>query len=159
MLCYQTLKRLIKFKMKNFKIDNSSLTLSFRFNKKIQEITKKFLHKKIKIKKNLYRFCLNKSKNDKLHQMIIFQTKNYIGEIKKHPLKDKSYHLISGKQLITIYDAHGKIKKKIIMDKDNFFLWIGKNVYHTNVALNNKSIHMETISGPFDRKKDRKYLR
>ena len=75
--------------MKNLKKDNSSLSLSFRFNKKIQSITKKFLDKKIKIKKDIYRYCLNRSKNDKLHQMIIFQTKIMLEKLRNTHLKIK----------------------------------------------------------------------
>ena len=145
--------------MKLIKKDKSSLTPSYRFTKNIYKINKKFLENKKNKKKNLYRYCLNKSQNDKLHQMLIFQSKNYKGQIKKHPTKDKSYHLLEGRQLITIYHENGKIKKKIILDKKNFFLWIKKNIYHANITLSKKSIHIETIAGPFNRKQDRRYLR
>ena len=53
--------------------------------------------------------------------MLIFQTDKYKDKIKKHPKKDKSYHLVKGKQLIKIYNKNGSIKKRVLLDKNNFF--------------------------------------
>lgn len=145
--------------MKKFKKDISALSLSYRALINNYSLNNKFLDKNTKKRNILYRFCLNKSKKDKLHQMLIFQTKDYKDKIKKHPKKDKSYHLIKGKQLVTIYNSKGLIKKKIILDKTNFFLWIGKNTFHNNATIGKKSIHIESIAGPFKRKKDREYLK
>ena len=145
--------------MNLFKKDISSLSLSYRSRQNVFSLDSKFLKKKKGIKDKIFRFCLNKKKSDNLHQMLIFQTDCYKDKIKKHPKKDKSYHLIKGKQIINIFNNNGSIKKKIILDKDNFFLWIGKNTYHNNITLSKKSIHIETITGPFKRKSDRLYLK
>jgi len=144
--------------MKLFKKDMSALSLSYRAISNNYNLDNKFVNINNKIKANLFRFCLNKSKNDKLHQMLIFQTNAYRDKIKKHPKKDKSYHLIKGKQLVTIYSSKGLVKKKVILDKKNFFLWIGKNTFHNNVTIGKKSIHIESIAGPFKRQNDREYF-
>ncbi len=145
--------------MNLFKKDFSSISLSYRSKQNVYTLNNKFFKNKEAIKHKIFRFCLNKNKNDKLHQMLIFQTNRYKDRIKKHPKKDKSYHLIKGKQIIKIYNNNGTIKKKIILDKNNFFLWIGKNTFHNNVTLSKKSIHIETISGPFKRNSDRIYIK
>ena len=142
-----------------FKKDISAISLSYRAKKNIYSLNNKFLKKNAEFKNKIFRFCLNKNKKDHLHQMLIFQTDKYKDKIKKHPKKDKSYHLVKGKQLIKIYNKNGSIKKRVLLDKNNFFLWIGKNTYHNNITISKKSIHIETISGPFKRNSDRTYLK
>ena len=143
-----------------FKKDISSKSTSYRAKNKFYLITKKIKNKLIKLSfgKKISRLCLNMSKNDKLNQMLIFQKKGYSEEIKKHYLKDKSYIHISGEQIITIYNSSGKILNQSFLNKKNFICWIPRNTWHKNQTISKNSFHIESISGPFRRKTDRKYL-
>ena len=38
------------------------------------------------------------------------------------------------------------------MNKKTIFLFIKKNTFHSNYAITKNSVHMESISGPFDEK-------
>tara|TARA_B110000263_G_C15024613_1_gene381127 strand:+ start:67 stop:519 length:453 start_codon:yes stop_codon:yes gene_type:complete len=142
------------------KKDNSSKSISYRANNKFYYIDNKIIKKLIQLSQNkkIARFCLNMSKNNKLNQMLIFQKKGYTAEIKKHFHKDKSYTCISGKQKISIHNKSGKIINESILNKQKFIFWIPKNTWHKNETISKYSIHIESISGPFKRKSDRKYL-
>ena len=65
--------------------DKKSKSLSFRIKPSIHLINKKKLKQINKLNKEpISRICLNGSKQDKFHQMIIFQTNKYLPEIKKN---------------------------------------------------------------------------
>ena len=143
-----------------FKKDTASRSVSFRAKNKFYFINKKIKDKLIKLSCNekISRFCLNMNKNDKLNQMLIFQKKGYVSEIKKNYKKDKSYINISGEQIIKIYNKSGKAISKNFLNKKNFIFWIPRNTWHNNQTISKNSFHIESISGPFKRKADRKYL-
>ena len=56
-------------------------------------------------------------------------------------------------------DKNKKIKKKFYLDKNNFLCWIKKNTFYDNITVGSKSVHIESLAGPFRRKKDRVYLK
>jgi hypothetical protein len=64
--------------------------------------------------------------------------------------------LINGKHVVEIFDQKKKIIKKIILKKYNI-LNLKKNIYHRNYSISEKSIHLEIISGPFDKYNDQKF--
>lgn len=137
-------------KSKSYNLINSF----FLFNKDLILRKIKTLSKGFKFQ---VRICLHENKKEKLHQMIIYQPQLLNKVIKKHPKKDKSYYLINGTQIIELYDKNKKVIKKIKLNKKNNFLFIKKNTFHSNYAITKNSVHMESISGPFDRKNDRVY--
>lgn len=140
--------------------DNNSKSLSLRLRPSVHQFNiKKILRINKDNKEDISRICLNSSQNDDFHQMIIFQTNKYKAEIKKNIRRDKSFILLHGKQIIRIYDKNKKIKKKIFLDKSNFLCWIKKNTYYDNICNGQKSVHIESLAGPFNKKKDHKYLR
>jgi len=140
--------------------DKNSLSLSYRMKPSIISVDKKkLIETSKKIKKKIFRICLNSSSKDKFHQMIVFQTKKYQTEIKKNLYKDKSFILVRGKQIIRIYDKNKNIIKKFYLDKNNFICWIKKNTFYDNVTMGSQSIHIESLAGPFNRNKDRIYLK
>jgi cupin fold WbuC family metalloprotein len=113
-----------------------------------------FLKKKNKI---ISRVCLHRNHNSGLHQMLIFQKKNYKSDTKFHPQKEKSYNLIKGKQKIYIYKKNGNLQKIINLDGKNNFLFMKKNITHSNKTVSEDSFHIETIKGPFNNR-DRIYI-
>ena len=140
--------------------NNNSLSAAYSLKNNFYLITQNKLKQKLRnLSKNFKiqaRICLHKNIKDTLHQMIIFQPKNTIPKIKKHPNKDKTYILINGKHVVEIFDQKKKIVKKIILKKYNI-LNLKKNIYHRNYSISEKSIHLEIISGPFDKYNDQKF--
>jgi len=142
-------------------IDSESRSLSFRMEKGLQVLSRSFLKnflKKKGINQSILRICLNKSSKNNFHQMIIFQKKTYIPSIKKEIKKDKSFIIIEGKQKIRIYNKKKKVIKNIHLNKSNLICWIPKNTYYDNISLTPRSIHIESLAGPFDKDKDRVFL-
>ena len=138
-------------------VDNESRSLSFRIEKGLQVLSRSFLKnflKKKGINQSILRICLNKSSKNNFHQMIIFQKKTYIPSIKKEIRKDKSFIIIEGKQKIRIYNKKKKVIKNIYLNKSNLICWIPKNTYYDNISLTTRSIHIESLAGPFDKDKD-----
>ena len=138
------------------KIDKTANSLSYRVKNQVFE-TKREIFEFIKKKSNNYnkqvRICFNSSKQSKLHQMMIVQPAKIKTPIKQHPLKDKSYIFIRGKEVINIFNKNGKILKKIILDSTNPIVWLPKKTWHNNISITRYSIHVETICGPFIKKK------
>lgn len=143
------------------KKDKKSNSLSYSVSNNFFLLNKKsikiFLKKKI-LKNKIARVCLHKSKNEKLQQMIILQKKNYAHPPKKHIKKIKYYMLISGTQIIKIFNSKKKIIKSIELNANNFICRIPKNTWHSNMTISKDSFHIEVTEGPFDRKKDNIYL-
>ena len=145
--------------MKNYKLDKTSFSQSFIPYKNLIQIidnkTINILEKKLKKNKiNQTRICLHQSKDFKINVMVILQKKNFTAEIKKHPKKDKCYIHVKGKQIIKIFDDKKKVIQKISLDKKNKVIWLPRNTIHQNISIN-QTIHIETINGPFIRRKDR----
>jgi cupin fold WbuC family metalloprotein len=141
--------------------DLNSRSLSFRLEKGLQVLSKNFLKNFAKKRGNnqpIMRICLNKSSKNNFHQMVIFQNQSYIPVIKKEIRKDKSFIIIEGEQKIRIYNKQKKIIKNIYLNKSNVICWIPKNTYYDNISLTTRSIHIESLSGPFNKDKDRVFL-
>lgn len=142
--------------------DKKSKSLSFRHKNKTNLISINYYINMLKKISNNFtqhsRICLNHSKTDTLHQMLICQPHKFFPEIKKHPKKNKIYQIIRGKQKIIIFNKSKKIIKEFKIDKKNFMLCLDKNQWHQNISLTKYSIHLETIGGPFKRNEDRTYL-
>ena len=66
--------------------------------------------------------------------------------------------LISGTQIIKIFNNKKKIIKSIELNANNFICRIPKNTWHSNMTISKDSFHIEVTEGPFDRKKDNIYL-
>ena len=148
----------MKLILKKNKASNSlSYSLSNNFFLLNKKFIKNFLKDKI-LKKKIARVCLHKSKNEKLQQMIILQKKNYAHPPKKHIKKIKYYMLVSGTQIIKIFNSKKKIIKSIELNKNNFICRIPKNTWHGNMTTSKESFHIEFTEGPFDRIKDNIYL-
>ena len=115
-----------------YKEDKKSLSPSYSILNNLYSLSansiKSFLKKKSQ-KGKIARVCLHKKKSEKIHQMIIFQKYNYVHGVKKHTKKEKLYLLISGSQIIKIYDNKKKIIKTLKLDNNNFICKIPKNTW------------------------------
>ena len=140
------------------KKNKSSKSLSFTLIDKNKPIDLQKAYKFLKNKKKkISRICMHKNTKSNLHQMLIYQKKNYKSLIKFHPKKEKSYNLLKGKQNIYIYKKNGQLEKVVKLNlKDNFF-FMEKNVIHSNETTSKDSFHIETIEGPLNNT-DRIYI-
>lgn len=143
-----------------FREDKGAKTKSyfFRNNKFLKfknDIIRTLIQESIKHNSNV-RICLHKNTNSKLHQMIVCQMKSNDHPAKLHIRREKSYQVLFGKLKITIYD--NKKQKKITFNlttKDLLPLRVPQGVFHHDRPLTTRCVHLETISGAFNRKKDR----
>ena len=64
---------------------------------------------------------------------------------KKNTKSDQTFYIISGKLKLIIFDEKGRIKKKIVLSQnDNLYARIKKGVYFCDIALTDKTLHLET---------------
>lgn len=105
-----------------------------------------------KLSKSNSRYCLHNKSNDKHQEMVIVQKKENYFPPKKNTFSDQSFLLLKGKLLIIIFNSEGKIKNKIILSKNNFYLRVKKNTYHCDIPLTNYSVHLETKNCLFTKK-------
>lgn len=112
-----------------------------------------FLIKKAKKnRKKIIRFCVHKSKKDKIHQMFIVHPKNYL--IKPHCHKqEESMLVIKGIVDVIIFDNFGNIKDTIKMGDSLsgkiFYYKLPKNTFHTLIIKSNNLFFLEIAHGPF----------
>ena len=105
-----------------------------------------------KLTKSNSRYCLHKKNKDKHQEMLIVQKKGKFFPPKKNVFSDQSFLLLKGRLLIIIFSSKGRIKKKIILSKKDFYLRIKKNTYHCDIPLTNYSVHLETKNCLFTKK-------
>ena len=104
-------------------------------------------------------FSLNKTLESSSEEVAGYQISNKkLRQEIKEIRKDKSFIIIEGKQKIRIYNKQKKVIKSIYLNKSNLICWIPKNTYYDNVSLTTRSIHIESLAGPFDKDKDRTFL-
>lgn len=145
---------------KHFWEDRAARTKSyfFRNDKIIQlknNILQSLIKESIKCKSNT-RICLHKNTNSNLHQMIVCQLKSNDHPAKFHIRREKSYQVLLGKLRLTVFDR--KRQKKFVFNlsaKDLIPLRVPPGVFHHDRPLTTRCVHLETISGSFNRKKDR----
>lgn len=99
------------------------------------------------------RFCLHKTTQEILHEMIIVICKDVYVRPHKHIRKTESFHVIEGSFFLILFDEDGKIIEKILMDtgkKDNNFLCrLEKNYWHTVIPISDFVVFHETTQGPY----------
>lgn len=129
----------------------------FKNNIKVANVKDiKILKKKLIKNKLNNRLCFHNKNNDKQQEMIVCQKKGMFFPPKKNTVSDQSFLILEGKLLIIIFDKIGKIKKKIILSRnDNIFARIKKNIYHCDIPLTKISIHLETKNCLFDNNTNR----
>ena len=111
----------------------------------LNNLSKKNTNKNIRI-------CTHSNKKSGLHEMFILHPKNYYIRPHKHPSKNESIILLKGKANLYIFNHSGKINKKMILDKNNFYYQIPHNTYHSLVILSSSIVFYEVSLGPFNKK-------
>ena len=98
------------------------------------------------------RICFHSSKNDKIHEMIIYHPKGAYVAPHKHLGKEESFHLISGEVECVIFNNQGNITKAFPMGDyasgKAFYYKIPVDTFHTQIFKQDTFFH-EVTSGPF----------
>jgi cupin fold WbuC family metalloprotein len=106
------------------------------------------------MKKRYQRINFHKNFYDTNQEMIIYRKNNNIFfPPKKYLNTDQSFLILKGKILILVFNNSGKIIKKIILDKNNFFLRVRKKVFHCDIPLTKNVIHLESNTVSFKKRK------
>lgn len=128
------------------------------FNKKkLVKIDKQMIEeikKRAKLNANgKYRFCLQHSAEDSLHEMYIVRSRGDYGRPDKHLYTTESHTIVEGKMLVILFENDGRIKELFELSKDCYYTYrIDTNIYHMQVPISEQVVYLETKLGPFNEK-------
>ena len=108
------------------------------------------------------RYCLHKSDDSIVHEMIIVAHKSSNLEAHRHPVnKPESYHVMEGKLKVKIFNDYGTIKYEKILSADQHprMYRIHGNVWHQPIPLTEWVIYHEVATGPFRKERDVDYAK
>ena len=101
-------------------------------------------------KKENVRICLHSDKEDKLHEMLIYQTQDNYFPPKKQLTKEKSFLVLEGRIALCIFEETGVLKNYVILEKSsNFFCRVPSNYIHMDLTISEFSVHLESVPGPY----------
>ena len=138
--------------MTKFKIDKSGKSPAIFVKDFIPVLSSREFNKLIKYKTNV-RFCLHKSRKNKLQCMINLIKKGSQIKMHKHN-KEEVYCIFKGNLSISI-KIKNKVKNVIMTEKKNKILYMPKNILQSIKTKSNYCIFLELTSGPFSRKNTR----
>ena len=100
------------------------------------------------------RICAHSRCEDLLHEMIIVHAKGTYVRPHKHLGRAESFHVISGRADVVVFDAVGEIFDVIKMGDfasgDNFYYRLNINFFHCMLIYSDHLVFQETTMGPFD---------
>lgn len=97
-----------------------------------------------------YRFCLQHSPKDLLHEMFIVRRKGDYGRPDKHLHTTESHMIIDGAMLVVLFEDDGQIREVFKLSKECFHTYrIDTNIYHMQIPLSEQVVYYEIKSGPF----------
>jgi cupin fold WbuC family metalloprotein len=108
------------------------------------------------------RVCLHEEPNAALHEMIICQRRDQVHPPKRHPARDKTFLVLRGTLLVSIFNEVGEVTKTWTLQPESrdkvFSVRVPAGVFHCDFALTETAVHLETTQGPFSPENDREYL-
>ena len=139
---------------KLFKFDLSGKSPAFFAKKKNVKINKKLIRDLIcysqKNNNTNCRICLHKSKNEKIHNMIVLLNSRNPSNIHKHNGSDEIYHYISGSFYVQLYKSNKLYKKILISNKQNSIFRVNKGTMHNIKPLKNIIVFHEIKLNPYN---------
>ena len=117
--------------------------------KRVNILEEENLKKKIKSfkssNKNFHRINLHKSQSDIIQVMVMMYKKNFEYTFHYSINKSETFSVIYGK-----FAIYFKNKKKIILDKNNNFLYkLNSNLFHKIVPITKIAVAIEILEGPY----------
>ena len=96
------------------------------------------------------RFCLHKSVDSLVHQMIIYHRADCFVPIHRHVGKSESLLVLKGSVGLIKYDSAGSVVKTIRLNEAQLNLAVNReSEFHTVVILTDFAVFLETTKGPF----------
>ena len=101
--------------------------------------------------KKRYRYCLQESPQNMLHDMLLCRTRGDYTRPDKHNGIPESHTIIEGQELIVLFSDDGIITDAFVLDRDSGYLSyrINADVYHLTIPLTEIAIDYEVKLGPF----------
>ncbi|MCE9616099.1 MAG: WbuC family cupin fold metalloprotein [Lentisphaerae bacterium] len=96
--------------------------------------------------------CLHRSPDDGVHEMLNVFGRRFYAPPHRHPLKSETKTILRGRLLIVVFDDAGQITRRIILGDPATRIRIvrlEKNLYHTNLPLDEIVVFLETTTGPY----------
>ena len=126
---------------------------------------KKLKTKAINSKNKRSRVCIHLSRSSQVQEMIIHALKDSYMPPHKHPAgNSETYHVITGKLDLYLFNSKGKIVKKISLEeynkkKDSLFYYRTNsgNFWHMPIVKSKECIFHEIYSGPWKKEYDVKF--
>jgi len=102
------------------------------------------------------RFCLHPDAECGLQEMIILQHADQFFPPKQHPHKAKSFQVLTGELAVFTFSVTGEISgAHHLAAGETILCRIGPGIFHADIPLTPRTIHLETTTGPFHRESDR----
>lgn len=99
------------------------------------------------------RICFHKNLSSKLHFMMLDLKKNFFYPRHAHKDSDEIVFVIKGKLYICVWEEGiNKKYKKVVLNSQNKFYLIPKNIFHKTLAVTNTCIYVEIKNGPYYKK-------
>ncbi len=99
------------------------------------------------------RYCLHKSHEDDVQEMVIVMLKNTEIPIHRHSFKSESYHVIEGRIELSFFDDNGNQTRSIEMGSQGdglpFICKLSSGFWHQVCVLTDYAVIHEVTSGPF----------
>ena len=96
------------------------------------------------------RLCLHSSPDSAMHIMVIAQTSGRYWRPKKHVTKMKSFTVFQGKMAVVEFTDLGEPANLTVLQHEaRPLMLMAPSTFHTNVALTQMCVHVETIQGPY----------
>ena len=100
------------------------------------------------------RLCAHDNHHDEDQGMLIQQKRNNFYKPKKNLTSNQTFIILRGELLILILNNKGDIIKNVrLNNKNNLICRIKKNTYHCDIALKNNTLHYETTTHSFKKRK------
>lgn len=100
------------------------------------------------------RLCAHPTLTDPLHEMVVALTRRTYVRPHRHPGKSESFHLISGRLTVMLFDDDGRPRDLISLAPyatgGPFYYRLPEPWFHTVVVHDEVAVIHETTNGPFD---------
>lgn len=118
-----------------------------------QELIEKLKDLALKSPLRRSRFCLHRTDDDLLHEMVIALSKDCTFRPHKHEAKSESYHMIEGHMVFIMFSDSGVPTQAILLapHRQNGVVSfrISDPIYHAVIPLDEVVVYQETTTGPF----------
>lgn len=96
--------------------------------------------------------CLHRNPDDGVHEILSVFGRRFYAPPHRHPHKSETKTILRGRLLIVVFDTEGQIRQRIVLGDPATGIRVARlerNIYHTNLPLDDVVVFVETCTGPF----------